>query len=135
MSITSGSVPTHAQYIAGGLPVGLDSRRRNVILTPQAGPNNYDDVSSNIIRIDLPPSIGFLDTQASYLRFRVKVKHAESAVNLAMGPCRMDTNCMSWCHRFEIISNNGSVSESIENSKIFDEKSAIELRKSNDTSF
>jgi hypothetical protein len=26
----------------------------------------------------------------------------------------MDTNCMSWCHRFEIISNNGSVLESIE---------------------
>ena len=59
MSITSGSVPTHAQYTQGGLPVGLDSRRRNVRLTPQAGPNNYNDISSNIIRIDLPPSIGF----------------------------------------------------------------------------
>ena len=113
MPITSGSVPKHATYVQGGLPVGLDSRRRNVRLIPQAGPNGYNDVSSNIIRIDLPPSIGFLDTQASYLRFRIKVKDDEVDVN--NGPCRMDANSMSWCHRFEIISNNGSVLESIEN--------------------
>lgn len=115
MSITSGSVPTHATYIQGGLPVGLDSRRRNIRLTPQAGPGPYNDISSNIIRIDLPPSIGFLDTQSSYLRFRVKVTHDTNATDLSLGPCRMDANCMSWCHRFEIISNNGSVLESIEN--------------------
>jgi hypothetical protein len=109
MSITSGSVPRHATYMSGGLPVGLDSRRRNVRLTPQSGSGPYNDISSNIIRIDLPPSIGFLDTQCSYLRFRVKVTHSESGTDLSKGPCRMDTNCMSWCHRFEIISNNGSV--------------------------
>ena len=92
MPITSGSVPKHATYVQGGLPVGLDSRRRNVRLIPQAGPNGYNDVSSNIIRIDLPPSIGFLDTQASYLRFRIKVKDNEVDVN--NGPCRMDANSM-----------------------------------------
>ena len=113
MPITSGSVPKHATYVQGGLPVGLDSRRRNVRLTPQAGSGPYNDQSSNIIRIDLPPSIGFLDTQSSYLRFRVNVENND--VDLDAGPCRMDNNCMSWCHRFEIISNNGSVLESIEN--------------------
>ena len=69
----SGAVPKHATYVQGALPVGLDSRRRTIRLIPQSGPDGYNDVSSNTIRIDLPPSIGFLDCQNSYLRFRVKV--------------------------------------------------------------
>ncbi len=108
----SGAIPKASTYVQGALPVGLDSRRRTIRLIPQSGSSNYNDVSSNVIRIDLPPSIGFLDTQNSYLKFRISVKSSE--VDLTV-PCRMDENAMSWVQRLEIISNNGSVLESIDN--------------------
>ena len=106
----SGAVPNHAKYVAGGLPVGLDSKRRTIKLMPQTGTNGYTPSGTNVIRIDVPPSIGFLDTQNSYLRFSMKI--SGSTVDLRM-PCFMDKNAMSWVDRFEVISNNGSVLESI----------------------
>ena len=106
----SGAVPKHATYVQGGLPVGLDSKRRTIRLVPQTGTGTYTPGGSNIIRIDIPRTIGFLDTQNSYLRFRLAV--AATDVNL-QSPCYMDKNGMSWCERFEVVSNNGSVLESI----------------------
>ena len=106
----SGVVPKHSTYVQGGLPIGIDSKRRTIRLVPQTGGSGYTPNGNNVIRIDIPPSIGFLDTQNSYLRFRIKV--AAANVNLSF-PCYMDTNAMSWCDRFEVISNNGSVLESI----------------------
>ena len=110
MSGLSGIIPKHSTYVAGGLPIGVDSKRRTVRLVPQTGVGPYTPNGSNVIRIDVPPSIGFLDTQNSYLRFRVSVDPA--LVDLRL-PCYMDKNAMSWCERFEVISNNGSVIESI----------------------
>lgn len=109
----SGAVPKHATYIQGGLPVGLDSRRRTIRLVPQTGTGSYTPNGNNVIRLDIPNSIGFLDTQNSYLRFRVVINDgADESVDLSY-PCYMDKNSMSWCDRFEVISNNGSVLESI----------------------
>lgn len=111
MSSLSGAVPSNAKYIQGGLPVGLDSKRRTVRLVPQTGTGEYTPTGTNIIRLDIPPSLGFLDTQNSYLRFRIKLDTKE--VIDATKPCFMDRSAMSWCDRFEVISNNGSVLESI----------------------
>ena len=110
MSGLSGAVPKHATYTTGGLPVGLDSKRRTVRMIPQTGLDGYTPTGTNIIRIDIPPSLGFLDTQNSYLRFRIKV---DGTVIDVSKPCFMDRSAMSWCDRFEVISNNGSVLESI----------------------
>jgi hypothetical protein len=79
-------------------------------LLPQTGTGNYTPQGTNVIRIDIPPSVGFLDTQNSYLRFRIKVDDTGVEVRK---PVYMDKNAMSWCERFEVISNNGSVLESI----------------------
>ena len=106
----SGTVPNHAKYVQGGLPIGLDSKRRIIRLLPQTGTGKYNPNGTNVIRIDIPPSIGFLDTQNSYLRFRIKVD--QTNVDMTK-PCYMDKNAMSWVDRFECISNNGSVLESI----------------------
>lgn len=110
MSGLSGAVPKHAKYVQGGLPVGLDSRRRTIRLIPQTGTGVYTPDGTNVIRIDIPPSLGFLDTQNSYLRFNIKVDRDMVDVRF---PCFMDKNAMSWVDRFEVISNNGSVLESI----------------------
>ena len=83
----SGAVPNHAKYVAGGLPVGLDSKRRTIKLMPQTGVNGYTPNGTNVIRIDVPPSIGFLDTQNSYLRFSIKVSGNTGALRM---PCFMD---------------------------------------------
>lgn len=106
----SGAVPKHATYVQGGLPVGLDSKRRTIRLVPQTGTGAYTPDGSNVIRIDIPRTIGFLDTQNSYLRFRIKVDSTQAKLDF---PCYMDKNGMSWCERFEVVSNNGSVLESI----------------------
>lgn len=109
----SGAVPANAKYLQGGLPIGLDSKRRTIRLVPQTGTGNYTPVGTNVIRIDIPASIGFLDTQNSYLRFRIKINgDGDSSVDLTK-PCFMDKNALSWCDRFEVVSNNGSVLESI----------------------
>ena len=110
MASLSGTVPVNAKYVQGGLPLGLDSKRRTIKLLPQTGVSNYTPTGTNVIRIDIPPSIGFLDTQNSYLRFRIKIDN--KSINVKY-PCYMDRNAMSWCDRFEVISNNGSVLESI----------------------
>ena len=111
MSSLSGAVPSNAKYVQGGLPVGLDSKRRTVRLVPQTGTGEYTPTGTNIIRLDIPPSLGFLDTQNSYLRFRIKID-TDKVID-GTKPCFMDRSAMSWCDRFEVISNNGSVLESI----------------------
>ena len=68
----SGVVPNHAKYTQGGMPIGLDSKRRTIRLVPQTGTGDYTPGGNNMIRIDIPNSIGFLDTQNNYLRFRIK---------------------------------------------------------------
>jgi hypothetical protein len=109
MSNLTGAVPNSAKYIAGGLPVALDSKRRCIKLQPQTG-GDYTPKGSNVFRIDLPPSIGFLDCQNSYLKFRVKID--QTVIDITK-PCFMDKSAMSWCDKFDVISNNGSVLESI----------------------
>ena len=113
----SGAIPKNAKYTSGALPVGIDSRRRTIRLLPQNGSGPYSFHGSNVIRIDIPPSVGFLDTQNSYLKFQVRIKGLSTTdavpITTTVGFC-MDKNCMSWCRRFELISNNGSVLESID---------------------
>ena len=106
----SGSLPTASTYVKGGLPVALDSKRRTIRILPMMGNDGYTPTNNNIIRIQLPTSIGFLDTQNSYLRFRIKINNTNVDCTC---PCFMDTNSMSWCDRFEVVSNNGQVLESI----------------------
>ena len=106
----SGSLPTASTYVKGGLPVALDSKRRTIRLLPMMGNDGYSPSNNNIIRIQLPTSIGFLDTQNSYLRFRIKINN--TTIDCSK-PVFMDTNSMSWCDRFEVVSNNGQVLESI----------------------
>ena len=71
----SGSLPTASTYVKGGLPVALDSKRRTIRILPMMGNDGYTPSNNNIIRIQLPTSIGFLDTQNSYLRFRIKINN------------------------------------------------------------
>ena len=106
----SGSLPTASTYVKGGLPVALDSKRRTIRIMPMMGNDNYTPSGNNIIRIQLPTSIGFLDTQNSYLRFRIKINN--NTIDCSK-PVFMDQNSMSWCDRFEVVSNNGQVLESI----------------------
>lgn len=113
----SGAVPKNAKYQSGALPVGIDSRRRTIRLLPQNGSGPYSFHGSNVVRIDIPPSVGFLDTQNSYLKFQVRIKGLGSTNDVPIATTvgfAMDKNCMSWCRRFELISNNGSVLESID---------------------
>ena len=110
MSSLSGAVPNASKYVQGGLPVSMDSRRRTIRLMPLGGTDNYTPLQNNIIRIQIPTSVEFLDTANSYLRFRISIKNTDIDTTL---PCFMDENSMSWCDRFEVISNNGQVLESI----------------------
>jgi hypothetical protein len=111
MSITSGQVPLSAQYAVGGLPISSDSARRTIKLFPQNGTSGYTYGTNGTIRLDLPPSIGFLDVHNSYLSFRVRVDN--TVVNMSL-PCRLDKHSMSWCRNFTINSSTGAVVESLD---------------------
>ena len=111
MSIQSGQVPLSAQYAVGGLPISSDSARRTIKLFPQNGTSGYTYGTNGTIRLDLPPSIGFLDVHNSYLSFRVRVDN--TVVDMAK-PCRLDKHSMSWCRNFTIQSSTGSTIEQLD---------------------
>ena len=101
----SGIVPAEATFKVGGLPVSIDSVRRIVKIMPQNGTSGYEPNVNGVIRIDLPPSLGFLDTHNSYLSFRLKTK--TGSVNHTL-ECRLDSNSMSWIKTFTITSGTGA---------------------------
>ena len=70
----SGMIPAMARYKTGGLPVSVDSLRRQIQLYPENGTSGYEPDINGTIRLQLPSTIGFLDTVNSYLSFRIKVK-------------------------------------------------------------
>ena len=96
------------QYSSGGKSVAIAASRRTVKVIPEAGSSTYNPDNNNLIRIDLSPSLGFLDVHNSWLSFRVRTKagtvdHTKE--------CRMDKNSMSWVRRLTIHSSTGSVLE------------------------
>ena len=99
------------QYTSGGKPVAIASSRRTVKVMPEAGTSGYTPGTNNTIRIDLSPSLGFLDAHNSFLSFRVKTK--DDTVDHSK-VCRMDKNSMSWVRRFTIHSSTGSILEDID---------------------
>ena len=88
------------QYSSGGKSVAIAASRRTVKVIPEAGSSTYNPDNNNLIRIDLSPSLGFLDVHNSWLSFRVRTKagtvdHTKE--------CRMDKNSMSWVRRLTIL--------------------------------
>lgn len=107
----SGIVPQEATFKVGGLPVSIDSVRRIVKMMPQNGTSGYEPNINGTIRIELPASLGFLDTHNSYLSFRVKTKGATVDHTKE---CRMDQNSMSWVRSMTITSSTGAQLEHID---------------------
>ena len=104
-------VPKELQYSSGGKPVAIAASRRTVKVIPEAGSSKYNPETNNTIRIDLSPSLGFVDVHNSYLSFRVKtvdgtVDHTQE--------CRLDKSAMSWVRRLTIHSSTGSILEDID---------------------
>ena len=95
------ATPSSMMYRSGGKPVAISSTRRIVRVTPEGGTSGYEPDVNPVIRLELSPSLGFLDTHQSYLSFRVKTKGA--TVNHTK-ECRLDENCMSWVRDFTIYS-------------------------------
>ena len=62
------------QYSSGGKSVAIAASRRTVKVIPEAGSSTYNPDNNNLIRIDLSPSLGFLDVHNSWLSFRVRTK-------------------------------------------------------------
>ena len=105
------ATPSSMMYRSGGKPVAISSTRRIVRITPEGGTSNYEPDVNPVIRIELSPSLGFLDTHQSYLSFRIKSKlgtvdHTKE--------CRLDENCMSWVRDFSIYSSTGAVLENLQ---------------------
>jgi hypothetical protein len=108
----SGYVPSASRYNAGALPVSISSKRRTVRLIPRSS-GEYTPTGTNVIRIDLPPSVGFLDTSQSYLSFKLEITSATNQ-NVA-APLQLDGDASSWIQRFELISAHGTQLEYIDN--------------------
>ena len=104
-------VPSNSRYQSGGKPVAISSSRRSVKVIPEGGTSGYTPDTNGTIRIELAPSLQFLDCHNSYLSFRVKP--VADAVNLAK-PCRMDSHAMSWCRSMTIYSSTGATLEHID---------------------
>ena len=105
-------IPSYARFQSGGKAVAAPSTRRTVRVFPDAGPSGYNPNNNSVIRLELSPSLGFLDTVNSYLSFRVKP--TEGTVNHTK-ECRMDRNSMSWVQTLTIYSSTGAVLERLEN--------------------
>ena len=105
------ATPSSMMYRSGGKPVAISSTRRIVRITPEGGTSNYEPDVNPVIRIELSPSLGFLDTHQSYLSFRIKSK--ENTVDHTK-ECRLDENCMSWVRDFSIYSSTGAVLENLQ---------------------
>lgn len=104
-------VPSYARFQSGGKPVAISSVRRIVRVTPEGGTSGYEPNTNPVIRFELSPSLGFLDTHQSFLSFRVRSKtgtvdHTQE--------CRLDANSMSWVRRMTIYSSTGSILEDLE---------------------
>ena len=99
------------RYSSGGKPVAMPSSRRVVKVFPEGGQGPYDPDTNSVIRIELAPSLGFLDTHNSYLSFRVRTK---SGTVDHTKECRMDKNSMSWLKTFTIMSSTGAQLEHLE---------------------
>ena len=108
----SGYVPSASRYNAGALPVSISSKRRTVRLIPRSS-GEYTPSGTNVIRIDLPPSLGFLDTSQSYLSFKLEITSATNQNVTA--PLQLDGDASSWIQRFELISAHGTQLEYIDN--------------------
>lgn len=104
-------VPSNLRYTSGGRPIAIASSRRTVKVIPEAGSSSYNPQTNNTIRIDLSPSLGFLDVHNSYLTFRVK---PVADTIQAHRPCRLDKNSMSWVRRFTVHSSTGAILEDID---------------------
>ena len=107
----SGIVPAEATFKVGGLPVSIDSVRRIYRITPQNGTSGYEPNINGVIRLELGPSLGFLDTHNSFLSFRIHTK--DGTVNHTK-ECRMDMNSMSWVRTFTVYSSTGAQLEQID---------------------
>ena len=104
-------VPTVSRYQSGGKPVAISSSRRSVKVIPEGGTSGYTPDTNGTIRIELAPSLQFLDCHNSYLSFRVKPR--AGTVDLSK-PCRMDNHAMSWCRSMTIYSSTGATLEHID---------------------
>lgn len=111
----SGLIPAQARFKTGGLPVSVDSLRRQVQLYPENGTSGYEPDINGTIRIQLPSSIGFLDTVNSYLSFRIKVKQENGTPTANMEKeIRLDRHSTSWIRSFTLYSGTGSQIEHIQ---------------------
>ena len=115
----SGYVPSASRYNAGALPVSISSKRRTVRLIPRSS-GEYSPSGTNVIRIDLPPSVGFLDTSQSYLSFKLEILNTGITAGgdkdqTASAPLQLDGDASSWIQRFELISAHGTQLEYIDN--------------------
>jgi len=108
-------VPSNARFQSGGKPVAISSTRRTVKVMPEGGTSGYTPDTNGTIRIELAPSLQFLDPHASFLSFRIKprMNGVTSTVDLSK-ECRMDANSMSWCRSFAIYSSTGATLEHID---------------------
>ena len=104
-------VVPQARYQSGGKPVALAASRRSVKVIPEGGTSSYTPDTNGTIRLELAPSLQFLDCHNSYLSFRVKPK--AGTVDLSK-PCRMDEHAMSWCRSMTIYSSTGATLEMID---------------------
>ena len=115
----TGYVPSASRYNAGALPVSISSKRRTVRLIPRSS-GEYTPSGTNVIRIDLPPSVGFLDTSQSYLSFKLEILNTGITAGgdkdqTASAPLQLDGDASSWIQRFELISAHGTQLEYIDN--------------------
>jgi hypothetical protein len=109
--LTMSIVPANARFQSGGKAVAISSSRRTVKVMPEGGTSGYTPDTNGVIRIELSPSLQFLDPHMSYLSFRIKPK----ANTIDLGKeCRMDKNSMSWCKTFTITSSTGATIEHID---------------------
>ena len=108
-------VPANSRFQSGGKPVAISSSRRSVKVMPEGGTSGYTPDTNGTIRIELAPSLGFLDPHNSYLSFRISPRknNSVSTVDLTK-ECRMDTNSMAWCKTFTIYSSTGATIEQIQ---------------------
>jgi hypothetical protein len=105
------TVPSNLMYTSGGKSVAIASSRREVIVVPQNGTGPYEQSQDRVIRIELSPSLGYLDTHESFLSFRIR---PVPGTYDDTKECRMDKSALSWVRRLTILSSTGSKLEDID---------------------
>lgn len=96
-------------FSSGGKAVAIASARRSVVVIPENGSGPYQKSQQQVIRIQLSPALGYLDTHESFLSFRIK----PVGMDLTK-PCRMDKSSLSWVKKLTIESSTGSKLEEID---------------------